>query len=316
MALNFKRGLETNLNLEDPSLLDGDVYFTTNGSYGKIWYCDSQGKFVNVIPDVVDSGDWSSSANATNPTLQIKRGSAIGPTLSEGELGYNSANHGLYIGSNSSNVLINITTAEQTISGKKTFSDGLAITKGGITINGGGLTSAGNIIPSANSTYNLGADGTRWKNMYIDNINVTTKVVSPLFEGDLDGNAATATVLTTNGGSSSIPVYFNNGVPVAVTAENMFSAFSISTRSGTANTLQITVAGQSREVSITGADTSYAGLMTTGPQTFAGAKIFNAEVTIKGKTNFQSIIVVDRDSYGTSLPPSGVEGQIFFLLVD
>lgn len=66
---------------------------------------------------------------------------------------------------------------------------------------------SGHFIPGADSTYNIGASGNCWLNVYADN-----------FHGYLNGNAATATALTTNAGDSNTPVYFSGGKPVACTS--------------------------------------------------------------------------------------------------
>ena len=54
-VINFKMGMESNV----PSAIKkGTVYFTTDNTFGKIWFDDQNGNKVNVVPDVVDGGAW------------------------------------------------------------------------------------------------------------------------------------------------------------------------------------------------------------------------------------------------------------------
>lgn len=70
-------------------------------------------------------------------------------------------------------------------------------------------------------------------------------VTAPKFIGTLQGNADSATKLTTSAGSSSLPIYFADGKPVACTASSLFSNLSNS-----GNNISITVAGQNRVLQI------------------------------------------------------------------
>ena len=60
-----------------------------------------------------------------------------------------------------------------------------------------------------------------------------------------NGNAATATALTTSAGSATLPIYFSSGKPVACTASSVFSNLSNS-----GNSLSVTVAGQNRTLTV------------------------------------------------------------------
>lgn len=151
----------------------------------------------------------------------------------------------------------------------------------------------------------LGTSDNKWVSVYANT-----------FFGDLSGNALTANKLNSNDGSESVPVYFSNGVPVACTPSKLFSNFSRSNRTSTINTLKTTVAGQERTFDLEGATASYAGLLTAADQTIAGAKTFNNNVNLEGQTSFKNIMILDSHSYGPELPSSGVEGQVFFLLID
>ena len=117
-----------------------------------------------------------------------------------------------------------------------------------------------------------------------------------------------AVALTTDAGSSTQPVYFSGGKPIACTAySGLLTAFSSST-----NTLSITVGGTTKTatavnsvsnaweagtsagpkikttvngktgtaVAIPKATESASGVVTTGTQTFAGAKTFNSYINV------------------------------------
>lgn len=70
-------------------------------------------------------------------------------------------------------------------------------------------------------------------------------VQAPMFIGKLQGNADTATALTTSAGSAALPVYFSGGKPVACTGSSIFSLLS-----NDKNQLSITVAGQNRKLQV------------------------------------------------------------------
>lgn len=61
------------------------------------------------------------------------------------------------------------------------------------------------------------------------------------------------------------------------------------------------------------ASATQAGAVTVSTQTFAGAKTFSGAVTFNNNTNLNGAILLDATSYGTSLPSSGTNGQLFFL---
>lgn len=70
-------------------------------------------------------------------------------------------------------------------------------------------------------------------------------VQAPMFIGKLQGNADTATALTTSAGSAALPVYFSGGKPVACAGSSIFSLLSNDN-----NQLSITVAGQNRKLQV------------------------------------------------------------------
>ena len=81
------------------------------------------------------------------------------------------------------------------------------------------------------------------KKMYWDAAN--NKLVADTFQGALQGNASTATALTTSAGSASLPIYFSGGKPVACTKSSIFSNLS-----NNGNNISITIAGQTRTLTV------------------------------------------------------------------
>lgn len=71
------------------------------------------------------------------------------------------------------------------------------------------------------------------------------KVYAPHnFVGNLEGNASTASKLTSSAGNATLPIYFSDGKPVACIASSVFSNLS----SSAATNLSVTVAGQNRTI--------------------------------------------------------------------
>ena len=85
--------------------------------------------------------------------------------------------------------------------------------------------------------------------------------------------------LTGTAGSASVPVYLNGGIITSCDASSLFSNFS-STAGANGETLSITVAGKNRTVTLDAANATQGGVVTTGAQTFAGAKTFNDDIRI------------------------------------
>lgn len=102
-----------------------------------------------------------------------------------------------------------ITNAAQSISGKKTFLNGIAIKLTTTNTNAtyypwfSTVDSGGIGTPVYNTNFNYNAN--------------TNKLTATTFVGSLEGNAATATALTTSAGSTTQPIYFSGGKPVAIT---------------------------------------------------------------------------------------------------
>jgi hypothetical protein len=84
-----------------------------------------------------------------------------------------------------------------------------------------GTINSQGIIPTASNIYNLGDETKTWLNVYANT-----------FNGTLNGNAATATALTSNAGSLTNPIYFTGGKP-----ETCTYSLQATVNSGTANKL-------------------------------------------------------------------------------
>lgn len=162
------------------------------------------------------------------------------------------------------------------------------------------------VYPGTTNTTYLGKTDNVWKNVY-----ATT------FTGDLDGNAASASKLTTGKtGDTNLPVYWTaSGVPSACTPSTLFSNFGVSSTTSKC-TISATVCTQEKTLDIPMATASNVGLVSTTNQTIAGVKTFSSNAIFNGSVSLNDKIFIDNTSYGTSLPSSGTEGQVFFLLID
>ena len=133
----------------------------------------------------------------------------------------------------------------------------------------------------------------------------------------INSSGAIAAISDTKG-SASLPVYLNAGVITACTKSSLFSNFS-STAGENGETLSITVAGQTRTVTLDAANASQGGVITTGTQTIAGAKTFTGQVSadrlVITNTSGVSHIQFSRDtSYNYLTAASGA--KIAFSVAD
>lgn len=131
-------------------------------------------------------------------------------------------------------------------------------------------------------------------------------------------SSGTITAISDTKGSAALPVYLNAGVITACTKSSLFSDFS-STAGESGETLSITVAGQTRTVTLDAANASQGGVITTGAQTIAGAKTFTDVVSanrlIITNTSGVSHIQFSRDtSYNYLTAASGA--KIAFSVAD
>lgn len=107
---------------------------------------------------------------------------------------------------------------------------------------------------------------------YCDGTN-TYNITHPETNGEIVVHTA-----DTAQGSETLPVYVAaSGVVTPCTASSVFSDFS-STAGASGETLSITVAGQTRTVTLDAANESQGGVITTGTQTIAGQKTFNGTI--------------------------------------
>lgn len=127
-------------------------------------------------------------------------------------------------------------------------------------------------------------------------------------------NSTTAVTFNGTADVNNIPVTgtlgIANGGTGQTTAAGVFSALSWTGGTSAGPTLSATVVGQTRTATIPSASASASGVITTGAQTIAGAKTLSSTLTIKGLKG------TSNTDYGTALPSSGSEGQIFFQISD
>lgn len=149
-------------------------------------------------------------------------------------------------------------------------------------------------------------------------------IYTPHRSGGLNGNAAGDNTeygtlllypMTSSVGSWRIRVSMGEISEVARLFDtscwnSAMSSLSWSTNTQSGPTLNLTMAGISKTATIPSASESSSGIVTTNEQVFAGSKTFDSSIY------FNSRVVLRSESYGTSLPSSGEEGQIFFLLIE
>ena len=119
----------------------------------------------------------------------------------------------------------------------------------------------------------------------------------------ITGNAATATALTTNAGSETLPIYFSNGKPVACTASSVFSSLSWTGGTTSGPVLSITIAGQNRTATIPSASSTASGIITTGSQTIIGEKTFATTPVIKSSNSWSGLCFFNKNlsNYGIGI---------------
>lgn len=57
--INFKMGERNTLTTAHKEGDKGDVLFVKDGYNGQLWFIDDQGNLRNVVPEVLDAGDWN-----------------------------------------------------------------------------------------------------------------------------------------------------------------------------------------------------------------------------------------------------------------
>ena len=186
---------------------------------------DSQGLVINdtYIKDIVLTN------NATAPYYTLTLGNGLSKANADG------TNQKVLLPVAGQNYAGVITNAAQSISGKKTFLNGIAIKLTTTNTNAtyypwfSTVDSGGIGTPVYNTNFNYNAN--------------TNKLTATTFVGSLEGNAATATALTTSAGSTTQPIYFSGGKPVAITgsiANNTTGNAATATKLATARTISLT----------------------------------------------------------------------------
>lgn len=187
------------------------------------------------------------------------------------------------------------------------------------------VISNGKVFPGTSDTVSLGTSQKYWSQLYVTDIQASTITADTSITGDLIGNATSANKLVKDDdartsytvGTAAIPAYFADGIPQPCDGSLLFSEFATyGSRTTSSYKLALTIAGQQRNYSLLAATGSYAGLLTATTQTIGGAKTFSGNVTFNGQASLLGKIIIDSTSYGTSLPSTGTEGQVFFLLIE
>lgn len=123
-------------------------------------------------------------------------------------------------------------------------------------------------------------------------------VTAPKFIGALQGNADSATKLTTSAGSSSLPIYFADGKPIACTASSLFSNLSNS-----GNNISITIAGQNRTLAVNYSEKSkqlYSYLLPYTGSDKVGWYCKIASISITSRYSSKTALLCITDDYTTS----------------
>ena len=150
----------------------------------------------------------------------------------------------------------------------------------------------GDLNPKVTTTYNLGTSSLKWSNVY-----ATT------FNGTLSGNAATATALTSNAGSSTVPIYFSGGKPVQCSTTLGVSI--------TGNAATATKLATARNIALTGAVTGNANFDGSGNLSIATTKNHTHpidEITWAGGQNLTPTATANGQEWSIDLNPGSYTG--------
>ena len=244
------------LYLEQASLFPGGISITT----------------VTNADGTVTKGNLSVAGNAT-----------VGGTISAGS--HLSAGGDLTVSGNGS------IDGDFTVDGEGTIKNSLIVENGAV-ISGRAYNSGDDegivVLPAENSyagitlgdasgirtTLYLLPSGNTHRSVWRHNNGVGTYNIT---HPETDGEVVVHTADTAQG-SETLPVYVAaSGVVTPCKASSVFSDFS-STAGASGETLSITVAGQTRTVTLDAANESQGGVITTGTQTIAGQKTFNGTI--------------------------------------
>lgn len=96
-------------------------------------------------------------------------------------------------------------------------------------------------------------------------------------------------------GSTSLPVYLNEGAITPVTPSDMFSVLKWNAGTTAGPELDMTVGTFRRTAVIPSATQNNSGVVTTGAQTFSGDKTFANALTVTGKAIFKSLVELENE---------------------
>lgn len=199
-------------------------------------------------------------------TLAVKGTSAFtGRTIHNGKITIPSTGDMWLTGKTGTNASINISTV-QTDSHYHPY---LAVTaKDGHVFNIGGYVNQVGFYGYYSDRKDSGTD---WK-FYVDTGNgnwYCDKKITATggFTGDLTGNASTATKLTSSAGSTTTPIYFKDGVPVAITGSISNNTTGNAATAGTADKLGTSTVGSGTKPIYLNSGTAAASSSTVGSDT-------------------------------------------------
>jgi len=273
---------------------------------------DSKGRITNASTTSINAG--VNTLTYTSGTSYVNGGTVSGTTLTLAAA--DGSNPGL------------ISTGAQTIAGAKTFNNDITAPTfigalSGNAITATTATTAGNITATTNTTLtslaNLNTVGTitsgTWSGTAIAIVNggtgATTKTaafdaLSPMTtSGDLIYGAASGTGTRLGVGTTGQVLTISSGLPSWATPTGVTSIGAIS---GTATPTGATIT--SGVLNLTPADASNGGIITTGSQTFAGAKTFNSNLNVTALTIGKgSGTGADNTALGVSVLSSNTSGM-------
>ncbi len=160
----------------------------------------------------------------------------------------------------------------------------------------GNKTFKGNILPQATNTYTLGASSTgRWKALYIGTADSYGSTTQPIYWNNGVPTATTYSLsATVNSGTANQVAYYSSANAISSKAP-AWQAWVAGTTSGPQAKIQIGNA-EYTSAAIPSASNSASGIVTTTTQTFAGSKTFNGDsftvqadtIRIRNKNNNNS----------------------------
>jgi hypothetical protein len=246
--------------------LTGDVTGSGNGSFATT---------VNSV------GGVSSSTIATLPTnVAANTASITANTNSIATLNTNVAANTVSITANATAIATNtasIATNATAITNEATTARAAELTlTNSVNANTASITSNANSIATLNTNVSANTASISANSTDIATINTNLALKAPLASPAFTGTPTAPTPATSD---NSTKVATTEYVKASITAANA-GLSSIGAISGTSNANGATISGTTQLI-LTPADATNGGIVTSGTQTFAGAKTFNNDITVR-----------------------------------